>query len=332
MLAYLDGNSNRKGKPNENYARELFELFSLGIGNYTEKDVQESARAFTGWGTAEGAYRFDPRQHDDGVKTVLGREGKLDGRDVLDVVAAHPATAGFLARKLCRYFVNNDPDAAYVERVAEAYRRSGGHMRAVVEAVFRDPAFFDEANVRAVVKSPAEFTVSCLRTLDVKVPLRTLAGPMRRMGQVLFAPPSVKGWDGGAAWLTSASLFERTNFAGTVASTRGIRGERRFDPKAWMQGKHLTTIEEIADALAFDVLQAAPSAETRAAVVEYLRPEKPAGKDGAPMADKPMTDKPMGMTSDARPLAGVALDPKNADVKLRGALRLLLSSPEFQLA
>lgn len=326
MLVYLDGNSNRKGRPNENFARELLELFGLGIGNYTENDVRDAARAFTGWGTADGAFRFDPKQHDAGEKRVLGRTGNLDGHDVLDAVAAHPATPAFLASKLCRFFVNDDPDPAMVERVAEAYRRTGGHVRAMVEAVFRDPSFFDEPNIRAIVKSPVEYEVSCLRVLSVKMPLRNMLGPMRRMGQSLFAPPSVKGWDGGSAWLTSGTLFERTNFAMAVSSTRGMPGEARFDPRAWMRGRDLNSVDEVVDALAFDVLQTKPSTATRAAIVGYLTPDPPESKSGSKEAGA------MAMEA-AAPMGGKSpLDPRTADVKLRGALRLLLSSPEFQLA
>jgi uncharacterized protein (DUF1800 family) len=298
MLVWLDGATNRKAKPNENYARELLELFSLGIGHYSESDIREAARAFTGWNLAEGAFRFDPKQHDDGEKELLGQRGKLDGKDVLDALATHPATGPFLARKLCRFFVNDAPSSAYVARVAEVYERSQGMLRPTIEAVFRDPEFFAEENVRAVVKSPAEFVASALRVLDVRVPLRVALPAMRRMGQVLLAPPTVKGWEGGPAWLTSAALFERANFAAAVASTRGLPGEPRFQPQAWMRGKGLDALEEVVDALAHDVVQGPLSPQTRNAVVEYLRPEL--GKD--------------------------------LDTKLRGAARLLLASPEFQLA
>lgn len=326
MLVWLDGNTNRKGRPNENYARELMELFGLGIGAYTEEDVREAARAFTGWGVAEGAFRFDPRQHDAGEKLVLGARGALDGGDVAALVAEHPASPEFLARKLCRFFVNDDPDPAYVRRVAEASRRSGGQVRAMVEAIFRDPDFFAEENVRAIVKGPAEYVVSCLRVLGVRVPVRNLLPPMRRMGQTLLAPPSVKGWDGGPAWLTSASLFERANFALTVASTRGLPEEPRFDPAEWAAGRALASPEDLADALAADVLQSPATAATRAAVVEYLRPaRKPEARK-----DEAMT---AGMEKATAPAAApFAFDPKALDTKIRGAVRLLLASPEFQLA
>jgi hypothetical protein len=215
-------------------------------------------------------------------------------------------------------------------------------MRPMVEAIFRDPQFFAEENVRAVIKGPAEYVVSCLKILDVKIPLRNLLPTMRRMGQVLFAPPSVKGWDGGAAWLTSATIFERVNYAMTVASTRGLAGEPRFEPKVWMRGRTLHTALELTDALADDVLHAAPSAETRAAIAEYLRPDPPPGdakkkdegKDKKPDAAAVMQDgmqSMQGAMADApSPLS--AYDARALDTKIRGAVRLLLASPEFQLS
>jgi uncharacterized protein (DUF1800 family) len=328
MLIWLDGNANKKGKPNENYARELFELFSLGIGHYTETDVREAARAFTGWGLADQAFRFDRRQHDDGEKCVLGRKGKLDGTDVIDAVSKHDATAGFLATKLCRFFVNDNPSADYVERVAEAYRRSGGHLRAMVEAIFRDPEFFSEENARSIIKSPTDFVVSAIRTLGVRVPIRSIPPYMRRMGQSLLAPPSVKGWDGGAAWLTSTALFERNNFAMFVTATRGLPEEPRYQPADWVRGRLFDDLEDFMDQFAFDVLHQKPSGETRDALLQYLRPERAPGKEAYKS-----TMAPAGATeASTRAAGGFRYEPRAFDTKARGAARLLIASPEFQLA
>lgn len=326
MLIWLDSNNNRKGKPNENYARELFELFTLGIGNYNEKDVQESARSFTGWGVAEGAYRFDKNQHDSGEKVVFGGRGNWNGSDILDAIVAHPATAKFIAVKLCKFFVNDNPSAQYVERVAEAFRRSGGQMRAVVSAVFKDPEFFAEENRRAIVKSPAEFAISSVRALDVRIPIRNFMNPMRRMGQVLLGPPSVKGWDGGAAWLSSAAVFERINFALQVTGTRGMPEEPRYQPQKWAAGKTFNSVDELAGALAFDILHMDPTPATLASLVEYLGPEKPGGKKAD---DKPMME---AAAQKAPETAHFKFDAKAMDARLRGAARLLLASPEFQLS
>lgn len=327
MLIWLDGNNNRKGKPNENYARELFELFSLGIGNYTEKDVQGSARAFTGWGVVEGAFHFDTKQHDHGEKTIFETRGNWNGNDVLDTIVAHPSAPKFLALKLCKFFVNDNPSPAYVGRVAEAFRRSGGHLRAVVEAIFRDPEFFAEENQRAIIKSPVEYMLSASRVLDVKIPIRNFHNSMRKMGQALLAPPSVKGWEGGIAWLSSTSLFERLNFALQITATRGLPEEPRFHPRKWATGRSFDSVDDLADALAFDILHMKPTAETRDAIIEYLTPEK-GEKKGNDMMEKSMS----GEAAARQPLAKFQFDAKAMDTKLRGAARLLLASPEFQLS
>ncbi len=324
MLIWLDGRTNRKGKPNENFARELMELFALGIGHYGEKDVRDAARAFTGWTIKESDFFLDEKQHDVGEKEVLGVRGNLGGDDVLDLVAAHPAAAPFLATKLCRAFVSDEPAPEYVERVAEVFRRTGGDLRSVVAAVFRDREFFAEENVRAIVKSPTEFAVSAMRVAGVEVPLRNQVVPsLRKMGQTLLAPPSVKGWDAGERWLTGTALYERANFAGVVAVTRGLPEEPRFRPKEWARGKCFATPEEVVDALAAEFLQGPVSATTRAALVEYLTPEAPRatdakGKDGKPLP--PPKAPPF------------VFDPAKLDAALRAAVRLLLASPEFQLA
>lgn len=328
MLIWLDGNNNKKGKPNENFARELFELFSLGIGNYTEKDIQESARAFTGWGLADYNYRFDAKQHDSGEKSVFGARGNWDGGDILDAILVHPATPRFIATKLCRFFINDQPDAACIERVAEAFRRSRGHMHTTITAVFRDPAFFADENRRSIVKSPVDFVISSARVAGVRIPIRNYSAPMRRMGQSLLAPPSVKGWDGGAAWLSSAAVFERLNFALQIAGLRGAAGEPRFNPKTWLAGRSFETVGELVDAIAFDILHMQPSPATRAALVEYISPAKTEKKAGAPMAGAMDATK----AQEAVAAAKFKLDGATLDTKVRGALRLLLSSPEFQLS
>ncbi|MFN0205275.1 MAG: DUF1800 domain-containing protein [Planctomycetota bacterium] len=328
MLAWLDGNANKKGKPNENFARELLELFSLGIGNYIESDVRDAARAFTGWGTADYNFRIDAKQHDNGEKTVLGRKGKLDGADVISAISEHPAALQFLALKLCRFFVNDHPAPAYVDRVADAYRRSGGHVRAMIEAIFRDPEFFAEENVRSIIKSPADFVVSSIRTLGVRLPIRNLLPYMKRMGQSLFAPPSVKGWEGGAAWLTSSALFERNNFAMFLASTRGMPEEPRYDPAEWIQGRAFEDAGDFLNQFAFDILHIPPSAETRAALLQYLRPERDAkaGQGMMSMGQDKVNEASL------KSAGGFRYEPRAFEIKARGAARLLLSSPEFQLA
>lgn len=216
MLIYLDSASNRKGQPNENFAREVMELFTLGEGHYGERDVKEAARAFTGWSVdlRDGA-RFTERArwHDDGVKTVLGRSGNFDGGQVLDILLAQPETAEFIAAKLWREFVSPEPDAAEVRRIAQAFRGSNYSIRAALRALLTGDAFYAPAHRGALIKSPVDLVVGTLRQFDVAtgeaLPFALL---VRQFGQDLFAPPNVKGWPGGEAWINATTLLARKQF------------------------------------------------------------------------------------------------------------------------
>lgn len=225
MLLWLDGATNRKGAPNENYGRELLELFTLGIGNYTEADVKAAARAFTGWNLRNGnQFNFDAGQHDGGVKTFLGQSGELDGGDVLNVVADHPATAHRIAARLFQFFAYH-PDPDTVEPFAQTYLDSGHDIRAVVEAIFRSDAFASERSIYEHVKSPVEYVVGSLRMLGATVRERELVNVLRQLGQEILNPPNVAGWPGGLSWINPSTLLSRYNFASRVAFAQGGPGE-----------------------------------------------------------------------------------------------------------
>ena len=212
MVLYLDSARNRRTAPNENFARELMELFTLGEGHYGELDIKEAARAFTGWSIDRetGAFRFYRFQHDDGQKTVLGQSGALNGDDVLDILLAQPATAEFLTRKLWREFISPEPDAAEVKRLAGVLRQARYDIRPWLRATLLSPAFWAPEHRGVLVKSPVEFLLGLAATLDVEgVDPRVLALASRQLGQDLFAPPNVKGWPGGAAWISSTTLLVR---------------------------------------------------------------------------------------------------------------------------
>jgi uncharacterized protein (DUF1800 family) len=216
MVLYLDSAQNRRDAPNENFARELMELFTLGEGQYSERDIKEAARAFTGWSIdrQSGEYRFYRFRHDDGMKTVLGRSGLFDGDEVLDILLARPATAEFLTRKLWREFVSPEPDAAEVRRLAGVLRDARYDIRPWLRAMLASPAFWDTRNRGVLVKSPVEFVVGMVQTLQVQgMDSRVLALASRQLGQDVFAPPNVKGWPGGFAWLTSSTLLARKQVA-----------------------------------------------------------------------------------------------------------------------
>ncbi|MEX0586120.1 MAG: DUF1800 domain-containing protein, partial [Pirellulales bacterium] len=215
MLLWLDGANSVKGRPNENYARELMELFSLGVGNYQEADVKEAARALTGWHLDDEKAVFVTERHDEGEKTVLGQKGRWRDSDIVRIVLEHPAAGRWLARRLFRQFVSEaeSPPDALIEPLAEQLRKSDYDVAGCVRTILSSNAFYSEAAWRARVKSPVDYVVGLLRTLSASVPVDDLGDAMQGIGQSLFAPPNVKGWDGGRAWLNSATLVARHNLA-----------------------------------------------------------------------------------------------------------------------
>jgi uncharacterized protein (DUF1800 family) len=214
MIVYLDSATNRRGQPNENFARELMELFTLGEGKYGEQDIKEAARAFTGWSIEleTGEFLFRPRQHDEGAKQVLGRTVRT-GDEVLDVLLAQPVTAEYLAARLWREFVSPQPQPEELARVAAAFRTSGYDVRAAMRALLLTPAFWAPENRGALIKSPADLVVGTMRQFRIEVsdPLPFVL-LMRALGQDLLSPPNVKGWPGGEAWINSTTLLARKQF------------------------------------------------------------------------------------------------------------------------
>jgi uncharacterized protein (DUF1800 family) len=222
---------------NENYARELMELHTLGVdGGYTQKDVQEVARAFTGWTIQTprlgGGFRFEPRVHDDGEKLVLGHRikaggGKKDGETVLDILAAHPSTAHFISTKLARRFVSDTPPQALVDRAARRFRETNGDIREVVRTIITSPEFFAAAAYRAKVKSPFEFVASAVRATAAQVPTGLgLVAATRDLGMPLYMCQPPTGYpDRADAWVNTGALLNRMNFAVTLTTNR-YRGGR----------------------------------------------------------------------------------------------------------
>lgn len=224
MIRWLDGNANRKGHPNENYGREVQELFTLGIGNYTETDIREVARAFTGWHSRHHAYVFRKRFHDAGEKTIHGKTGTFGGEEVVDILMQHPACARFIATKLIRFFSHPDPTEEEVAALAETLRASEMDIRTTLEALFRAPAFLSASSRRSLVRSPVEYVISALGAADVDAVPGFVHASLDRMGQILFRPPSVKGWPSGTAWLSSGAVVERLATARRIADLASDRG------------------------------------------------------------------------------------------------------------
>lgn len=328
MLVYLDSNRNVKAAPNENYAREVMELFTLGVGHYTETDIRNAARAFTGWHTdaSQQAFEFNAAEHDTGAKTVLGQTGPFDGDDVLRILLDQPACARFLVRKLYRFLVSEiAPPAALLEPLAEQYRASQYHTGELVRTILRSRLFFSAHAYRQRIKSPVEYVLGAIRaTVPGPVPPINLVTLLENMGQQLFAPPNVKGWTGGRNWLTHATLLARNNFADNLAS--GTWTERPRDVQ-------------------FGVVAVAPA--------EAPMPESPE----APVPD-PKLDSAAGFVADGagtvveRIIAGLLAGelPAAARTKLvdyvgtgapqneafrkrvRAAVHAVLCAPEYQLA
>jgi uncharacterized protein (DUF1800 family) len=227
MLIWLDAPANRKGQPNENLARELMELFTLGIGHYTETDVKEGARALTGWKLARGAFRDWPPDHDDGEKTLLGRKGRWKGGDFVRMLLEHPATARRLAWRLCEWLMGeNAVDAAALDALAELLREHDLNIGWAVETILCSRRFFAQNNLGSRVLAPAEYLVTAARALECFDPPPSsllLAEWSARLGQDLFYPPNVGGWPGGRDWLTTQGIIGRANYAASLVEGRVAR-------------------------------------------------------------------------------------------------------------
>ncbi len=302
MLVWLDSTTNRKAKPNENYAREVMELFTLGRGHYTEKDIQEAARAFTGWFVIKDQFKEVLRQHDDGTKTVLGQTGNWGGDDVPAILLKQPACAEFLCKKLFRAFISETHPAsdALIAPLARALRDSNYEIKALVAMILRSNLFFDPAVRRRRVKSPVEFAVGTIRALEVLNPTvqtSALAEACQRMGQSLFAPPSVAGWDWGAAWINSTAMLARDNLALGLLSQQDQALGQRLDP-ASLAAKHRFTARDQRARFFLDLL----------------------GQDAfEPKAREPIIQAATAKNGDD-------------DNATRNVVRLILTAPEYQLA
>jgi uncharacterized protein (DUF1800 family) len=327
MLIYLDTATNRRDAPNENFAREVMELFTLGEGNYSEADIKEAARAFSGWSIDldRAAFVFRPRLHDAGQKTVLGRTGAWRGDDVLDILLERPATAEFIVRKLWLEFVSPHPDPQRVRSIAQRFRASGYETRIALRELFLQPELVQRDQDNALVKSPVELAVGVIRQArgELTHPV-ALAFQLGGMGQNLFSPPNVRGWPGGDAWITTQSLLARKQFLET-SIMRSMPGSNAADLMAAFD-KSAATDEVDADparrfARRMDTLARLPAVKID--VAAWLKsagtsPERAVGERGAAdLAQNLLVLQP------ASPLAAEALG--------MDALRAALLDPVYQL-
>ncbi|MDO7884491.1 DUF1800 domain-containing protein [Hymenobacter cheonanensis] len=322
MLQFLNNQQNRKEHPNENFAREVMELFTLGRGNYTENDVKEAARAFTGWGyDAQSRFVFRERQHDAGPKTLLGQTGSWGGEDALRIILEQPAAATFIVTKMYRFFVNDVPDPAHIAPLAAAFRKSGYDVSDLLERMFSADWFYAPQNTGSLIKSPVALVAGLRRTLNLEVANdKQLLGYQKALGQTLFMPPNVAGWPGGRAWIDSSSLLLRLQlpsilFKNAEFAVRLKDDENDITPQT-------TGKERLVKNTETTHLPLAP--------IQQLLGPAPADKQPALLANfllqAPL--RPENLTL----VQQVAAKADTPEARLRATLVSLLSLPEYQLA
>ena len=297
MLQFLNAQQNRKNAPNENFAREVMELFTLGRGNYTEHDIKEAARAFTGWGyNIEGEFVFRRQTHDDGEKQIFDKTGRFLGDDVLTMLLEKKQTARFVTSKIYRYFVNEQEDKRRVDELANQFYQSNYDIASLMETIFTADWFYEAANVGAHIKSPVELLAGMRRTLGVGFDQpQPQIFVQRTLGQILFYPPNVAGWPGGKNWIDSSSLLFRMKLPDYVlkAADVNIRSKDEADVNAELlarRGKNqfTTTVNwerfekpferlkdaELIDSLATYLLPYPLQAEQRQIMQKLLKPDQ----------------------------------------------------------
>ena len=268
MLDYLNNTQNRKAHPNENYARELMELFTLGIGNYTETDVKQGARAFTGWAHDGDDYVFRKFDHDTGSKNFLGRTGNFDGDDVIDIILSQHVSAKFIASKLFRYFGYEEIDDGLAEALGNEFRNSNYEIRPLVKTILNSKAFYSPEAIGSQIKSPVQLVLGTIRQMDLTMPqLRVLLNPLNQMGQMPFSPPNVRGWPGGRMWINTSTLFVRYNTGYQL-----INGQLpRADKSKLVEETHdVQTADAVVDYWINRLIQRPISTDKRQVLVEAL--------------------------------------------------------------
>ena len=320
MLIWLDQAQSRQAHPNENFARECMELFTLGEGHYTEKDVTEAARALTGWSLDRQteAFVYRPRIHDDGVKTVLGKTGNLDGQDVLETIVAQPQAARFITGKLWKFFASDSPDEKLIDALAENFRAGGNNFAPFLRTLFNCEEFYAEAVMHSQIKSPVQWLVNSVRLLQRDLPPSLVATQMTAsLGQNLLYPPNVKGWDGGLSWITTNTLLARYNQAAILVigqgnlGAKGDRpGQQRIADRANEMAGHLRPAD-ISQIITDD------DRHDQTALIAKLEKRFIQGQ---------LTEKHRQVLRDY-----LAPHTELNDQTIRHAIRLLMSTPEYQV-
>ncbi len=315
MLIWLDNVSNVKDAPNENFAREVMELFTMGHGNYTQADVTEAARALTGWTLdyydPRGRFYFEPEYHDSGPKVFLGNRGAFKGEDIVDILAARPETAAFITAKLARSFLGSDPSAALAQDLRDLFASSAGDIREIVRRIFLSDDFDQTADAPDMIKSPIELVVGAYRSLGAESDAVDYMNFSNAMGQVPFFPPNVAGWKGGRTWIQTQAYINRIGFAYSLVHQRARMGDVaaysnfRWDIGGFFGGRRFANADELIDFLAEQLNMTPLPDALRNTLRTYIA----------------ANDDQFVWTPDAF----------DYDYLGRGALYLLMSSPEYQL-
>ena len=344
MLRYLDNDRNVKTNPNENYARELMELFTLGEGKYDERDIKEAARAFTGWGRDFEGFRFYPQRHDFGVKNFFGNKGRFGGEDVIDILLRHPSCSRWMARKLLEFFVLPDPTKDDIESLAKIVRAKDFDFREILRWLLKSELFDSDRARFAQIKGPVDLVVGAVRALGIAdVNPTGLYAQCRAMGQNLFQPPNVKGWDGQERWITTNTLFARYNFGvklvgegvpdrgrtsgGGLAALRArMRGDESTNEMMMMRRNLAQIGPGVVATAPYDanaVLEGLQTKTPDAVLEHYVR--RLVGRELEPERMRVLLDAFSPASSPFRAEA------KDAATRIRALVALILSLPEYQL-
>lgn len=328
MLNFLNAQQNRKGHPNENFAREVMELFTLGRGNYTEADVKEAARAFTGWGAnLQGEFVFRRFQHDNGTKTVLGKTGSFVGEDILDNLLLQKATAKYITHKIYRFFVNETVDQEKAGWLADRFYKSDYNIGKLLEDIFTSDWFYDEKNIGCLIKSPIELIGGIRRMLPMTIENREAQLLVQRLlGQMLFYPPNVAGWPGGKAWIDSSTLMFRIRLPQLISNDDVLNIRPKTD-----DDQQMGQMEEGAFPMRLKKATGAMGGPIRASVDWNAFT-----KEFAAVPRETLVQTLTGTLLQVKPSFNTAVvqqhaDSSNRDAFIKTAALQMMSTPEYQL-
>ena len=346
MLSFLNNQQNKKAHPNENFAREVMELFTLGRGHYTEKDIKEAARAFTGWSyDANGQFTDNVKVHDTGSKTVLGKTGNFNGDDILNILLENPQTANYISSKIYKYLVNDVPNDKHINWLADRFYKSNYNIAALVHDIFTAGWFYQKENMGAIIKSPVDLLVNIQRTLPM-----TIENPDRllvfndALGQKPFYPPNVAGWPGGTSWIDSSSLMLRLKIPQLIEENKAIHITTKVDDdiqmgRKMMNADSVSNMGNNSNTMAMDTPKNKPANKKNSNKIEAT-----IAWDGILKILQPVKDEDLfstlsqivlGSSADRFEQSIIAQKvPFNPDRKeyVKNLMLAMMSTPEFQLS